>query len=334
MMKILFRTNGGSKLGLGHLFRSINLAYAILSIDNTTEIIFNVNKDAINFIHKFEIVVSDNFDEKNIQIIKNLKPNLVIFDSYLANTYYLEKLRKISTLAMFDDNNDLYGDVVSHFILNGNIFANNLKYISKYSDTQFLLGPKHLVMRKEYWCNNNLEDQAEKPKGILITSGGSNLHGIMDSFIKNLQNLPILKKIIIGPSFSDDEIENIIAATENNDTFELVFKPNSLKNYILNSEIVISAAGSTVYEVLALNRIPILFELAKNQHLIAEEMAENGVNCLGIYDSIHWDEVSSIIQDIIKNKTTIEKKLAHLFNLIDGQGAYRVAERLLGIDKK
>ena len=142
--------------------------------------------------YKFEFVSSDSFDNKDIQIIENQKPSLIIFDSYLASNDYLKRLNKISKLIIFDDNNDVYDSSIPYKIINGNLHALSLDYTNKH---EHLLGPKYLVMKKEYWenkkeHNNKVYNSPKKDRkdanvmSVLITTGGTDFNKIMLQFIR------------------------------------------------------------------------------------------------------------------------------------------------------
>jgi len=109
MKSILIRTLGGQDIGYGHYYRCISLAKAILYLNKNIDIIFLINNGLINQIKKtdFKYIVEDNL-EKDYQIIKKFKVDLVIFDSYLGNNEYLKRIKKQSRLMLIDDNNDIY----------------------------------------------------------------------------------------------------------------------------------------------------------------------------------------------------------------------------------
>ncbi len=101
-MKIVFRTNGGENIGLGHIYRCLSLAKAIKNENKRTkkddiEITFISNKESIELIQKnnYKFINSDKFNKEDIQTIKNQNPDIIIFDSYLADDEYLKQLKKL-----------------------------------------------------------------------------------------------------------------------------------------------------------------------------------------------------------------------------------------------
>lgn len=324
-MKIIFRTNGGKNIGLGHVFRCISLAKAIREINQNANIVFFSNDETKDLITKndFEYVNSEVF--LDINLIHKKNPDLIVFDSYLANNDYLLNLKKISKLAIFDDNNDIYDSSIPDIIINGNIHALDLKYDEK---TKKLLGPKYLVMKEEYWNNESKSSKINNiNNNILITTGGSDTNKLMIKFVEALKDIDINKKIVIGPMYEEKYIE--IIKSKINNSFELIYKPISLKDFINNSSIVITASGSTIYEVLTLKKIPMIYTVAKNQELVAKELEKLGVINLGDYNNIKFENLGDFINKIISSIELYYNKIHNLFDLYDGKGALRVAKTIL-----
>jgi len=317
------RTNGGQQTGLGHIMRCMSLAKALQQTQKTT-VLFRINKEIESLVKAegFQTQIAQTFDRQDATQIIKQNPKYVVFDSYLATSQYLETIQKETPLIQIDDNNDIYTPIVADILINGNIHAQNLHYQSKNQNTQFLLGPKYLIMRESYWQDTEIP----KGKGVLITTGGSDFLHLMPKLIRALQKTSFLKKIIIGPAYEESEIEAIKTLTNNNQTFQLIHKPTSLQNHIANSEIVITAAGSTVYEVLKLRKIPLIYTLADNQEQIAKALTKKGIVSLGNAKTMNDDEVTLLKK--MDEAVIDKKKLEPLFDLMDGKGVFRILEKI------
>ena len=321
---ILIRTNGGKNIGLGHIMRCYSLAEALKLKDPKEEIIFSVNREMVAFVEEkgYKADPFETFNKEDLEAIKNQKPDRIVFDSYLATNDYLKQLSQIATLIQFDDNNDLYNPVYAKLLINGNIHAPRLNYSKADNDTKLLLGLRYLIMRPEYW---NVKPN-RNGEGILITTGGSDFQQLMPRFIKALYNTNEEKNIIIGPAYPKEEIKTIKRLTNNNDTFRLIESPGSLKTHINTSKVIITAAGSTVYEVLRLNKIPIIYTFADNQKQIAQTLEEKGITNLGHLDEIDFTEDN--IAEKCQKALVKEKTIKPLANLLDGKGYLRVLDQI------
>ncbi len=329
--KVLFKTTASSNIGFGHLFRCLSLAEALKSCGINSVFLANAEAESKIAEYRFDFVCSESFNYNDIEKIRTINSDIVVFDSYLADLSYIEGLAKEHFLVQFDDNNDIYGEISADILINGNIHAGDLNYISKKKRTRFLLGPEYLVMKSEYW-NPESSDQSEN--SLLITTGGADFFDLMPEFLEDLGKLPLKKRVIVGPGFSESQIRKLEMLSENIIDCELIHKPSSLKEYIAQSSIVISASGSTIYEILTMKRLPVIFTLADNQRMIAKKLESFGITNLGWYENIDFKKLPEIIlreMDIIDVK---KRSLSELFSKFDGKGAMRTAKVIVDEVKK
>lgn len=323
---ILFKTAASSSIGFGHLFRCLSLATALKQCGVSS--VFLANAEAKSKIAEYglDFVCSETFDYNDLEKIKTIEPEVVVFDSYLADLSYIEELARKHLLVHFDDNNDVYPEVIADILINGNIHAKDLHYIRKKNGTRFLLGPKYLVMKSEYW---NLESSDLSEKGLLITTGGADFFDLMPKFLEALGKLPLKKRVIVGPGFSESQIRKLGMLSESLEDCELIHRPSSLKEHIAQASIVVSASGSTTYEILTMKRLPVIFTLADNQRLIAEKLESFGITNLGWYKNIDFEKLPELILQEISIKDSKEKRLSPLFSQFDGKGALRTAKAIV-----
>lgn len=322
MKSILIRTLGGKGIGYGHYYRCLSLAKAILYLNKNIDIIFLINNELVTQIKNtnFKYILENNLEE-DYRIIEELKVDLFIFDSYLGSNEYLKEVKKKTRLMLIDDNNDIYNSLIPDILYNGNIHAKKLNY-NMVKGQLALLGSEYLIMREEYWDSKlNIFDKKE---GILITTGGTDEYGVAYKIVSEIKDLGVKIRVIIGPSYKDDYIKEIEKISNKN--IELVYSPNSLKNYLSYSEIVITAGGSTIYEVLAQKCIPVVFSIADNQDLICQEMKFMGVEYLGKYPNIEYFRLRDVIRNIQHEERNINSTM---FEIINSRGALMVAKKIL-----
>lgn len=322
MRRVIIRTLGGKGIGYGHFYRCLSLAKAIKLQDTEINISLVVNDELVNLICNsgFKYIVANDLTE-DIGILDNISPSLFIFDSYLGTNEYLRNIKENTRLMLIDDNNDIYDSRIPDIIYNGNIFADKLMYIETEGQLR-LLGSKYLIMKEEYWHN---EDKFVPKEGILITTGGTDEHEIAIKLLEAIKGLDIKVKVIIGPGYRDDYIKQIEELEIEN--IKLIYKPSSLKRYISSSKIVVTAGGSTIYEVLSQRSIPIVFSIADNQDLACKGLNHFGVEYLGKYPNIDYSRLAKAIEKLKANKA--EDMYSSLFNLVNNNGAYLVASIIL-----
>ena len=324
MKRIAIRTLGGKGIGYGHYYRCLSLAKAFKQLEKDVGIIFIVNQELGNLIGETEfdfIVVNDL--KQDYETIDTLNIDLFIFDSYLGSNRYLEAIKEKTKIMLIDDNNDIYDSTIPDIIYNGNIHATKLGYQGM--DEQLkLLGPRYLIMKEEYW--EDLQDKKTHKEGLLITTGGTDEFGVAFNILREVKDLDIKITVIIGPGYRDGYIKKIEEISTKN--IELIYKPSSLKKYIASSKMVITAGGSTVYEVLSQKSIPIVFSIAENQDLMCKELSEMGIDYLGKYPNIEYTLLLDMIEKVQKSEYLLNNRV---FTSINNQGAKAIAKILLSM---
>ncbi len=332
MLSVAFCVKASRKIGYGHIMRCISLALALKRDSFECHFFSNSGARGIILNNGFHFNHLEEFRDEDITVIDDVEPAFVVLDSYLANSSYTEELAREHFLVQFDDNNDIYGEISADILINGNIHAGDLNYIGKKKSTRFLLGPEYLVMKSEYW---NPKSSDESENSLLITTGGADFFDLMPKFLEALKKLPVKKRVIVGPGFSQSQIRKLEMLSKNMTDCELIYTPSSLKDYIAQSSIVLSASGSTIYEILTMKRLPIIFSMADNQRMIAKKLEGFGITNLGWYEYIDFEKLPEIIQREIDIKEAKKKDLAELFSKFDGKGVMRTAEVIIDeVNKK
>ncbi len=330
-MKILFRTNAG-KEGLGHINRVYSLFKAL---DNTIDFDYKffINKESSDWLLKKDIknqsiIISEKYNRNNIEKIRSYSPDIIVVDTYKANNKYFQYLKENTkaTLVIFDDNNDLYSNIEVDILINGNIFAEEINYKESINFNKGLFGPQYLVMNPDFWNNKDKQD-IEKGEGILVTCGGADPKNIMLDLIEKLNKINLTKKIVIGPYFSNEQVNQIETRIDDLDNFKIINSPDGLKSKIQRAKIVFTAAGSTVYESLTLNKIPILYIMERDQIKIAESFKKRGLVNLGWYQNITEDKIMNAINRATDGK--LKNRIKYVYKDFDGMGAKRVAKKIV-----
>lgn len=334
-MKIGVRVDGGKKIGMGHIQRCLALAVQLKKERNTVIFLIRKNKETREIIErkKFEVIelksdINLKEDLKNtIKIIKSLGINILITDSYKFDGNYLGNIRKnVSSLVSIDDLAKIY--FFSDIVINQNIHASNLKYRSL-EDTEFLLGPKYALLRKEF-AGVEKKRINKKVKNILITTGGADLFGLT---LKALNALGGIKEtfditVVVGPFFKNaDEIKSIIGKM--NKKVNLVINPQDMKELMLSSDLAITSGGTTLYELAATGTPAIVFCAADNQKGSIRGMSRIGT-IINVGRGDHFSkknfqkEVKKLIPNFLLRKQMSEKGQ----KLVDGRGSMRCAKRI------
>jgi spore coat polysaccharide biosynthesis predicted glycosyltransferase SpsG len=176
--KVIIFTEGGEKIGFGHITRCIALSQAIEDKGYASELIVNADDSILDFIEDRNYQIFDWITEqgKLTGLIKDA--DFVIIDSYLAEKRIYDKISKITdgNLLMIDDCCRL--EYPRGIVVNPSIYGDKLNYPQKDRVT-YLLGKDYIILRKEFWEVPHKKINIEI-KNILITFGRVKCGNLID----------------------------------------------------------------------------------------------------------------------------------------------------------
>ena len=296
-MKIFIRADGGISIGLGHVMRTLVLGK---ELKKNNEIIFlckrsNIEKSHDNNIkyitegynnkykvgiekikeNGFEVIEIDenNIIEDIIDLQCKYKADLIITDSYNVDEEYFDKLKEYFTLTGYiDDVNKCKMNV--DFIINQNINAEDINYIPNINkNTKLLLGTKYCMLRDEFRENYKKKQVKRNAEDILLTLGGmdkdQNTMKILDKIKMCSANI----HVVVGSAFDEKLIEEIYSLSKKYLNIK-VYENANMSTLMKICDLAISACGSTLYELCAINVPTIGIIIADNQEMVAKKMKE------------------------------------------------------------
>ena len=336
---VLFRTDAGPLIGLGHLQRSLSLAVALDHLGMPCLFLTNEEPTIIERVKRFgfescTLEADDSWGtadlEETLSVAATRECSAIIVDSDREGSDYLNQLHGAGyfVVAIEDNVPHLFP---CHMVINGDAHARELSYRSPFEGTHFLLGPEYSILRREFW-EVTPRIVSENVNNVLITMGGSDPYNIVPKIIDLLDTLQGTFSVtaIIGPFF--ENIVEIQAATQRaqrNITLEET--PDLVRDLMLQADMAISAGGQTLYELACVGCPTVAVRLAANQDrqiAVFEEagllrIAGNG-DCSDIVEAIS-DTVKALIAD---QQTRASMAVAGQ-HYIDGKGALRVTRAIV-----
>jgi UDP-2,4-diacetamido-2,4,6-trideoxy-beta-L-altropyranose hydrolase len=349
---LFFRADATTRIGTGHIMRCI--AFAQAWQDQGREVTFLTHCESEPLRQR---ILAEGFDlvpidyshpnpsdlEQTLVAVTNrtnktkptnsTKPPWLVLDGYHFSPDYQKAIRDASIpLLIIDDMNHLpqyHADI----LLNQNINAPDLQYHCD-PDTTLLLGTRYVLLRKEFLKYNDFKRQIpEKGKRILVTMGGADPDNVtlkVIEGIKLLNDATLDVKIIIGPSNPNAKIihNSMLHAPC---SMLSIFDAPDMPDLMAWADVAITAAGSTCWE-LAFMGVPMLtLALADNQQGIAEGLGVASVACnLGFSNLLSRDAIMKMLLDLANDGERLVKISANAKHLIDGRGAIRVTDQMMG----
>ena len=109
---------------------------------------------------------------------------------------------------------------------------------------------------------------------------------------------------------------------------------NNIEEFMMNADVAISAGGTTLYELCACGTPTISYAMADNQLNSVINFQKKGI--IDYAGDIRTDNVTDKINELLKSVSLAEMrkiKSEKMRKIIDGRGAFRIAEKLI-VDKK
>ena len=327
-LRILIRTSGGKaptkELGLGHIFRCLNLAeflknnklyFFVEDFGGVKQIFYDKKIKQFTIIQKNISIEND--IKQTVKFIINNKIDIVIVDRYNVRIKYLQALKKFSKVVYISDLNKI--DFPAHLIINGFVGFSNSVVKNSYG-VKCLLGPKYIILNKKF---------SKKPKikkyDLLITFGGFDENNIAILAIKELlkQNYNFKTKIIFGPSSTHNIMKHKKISSKNSIT--ILSYAKNMYEHISSSKFGLCSGGITSYEFAAMNIPFAIICQVKHQLISAKIWEKNGkaIN-LGFIDKTTESKIGEILKKLSENrlKSFSNKKI------VDGLGGIKVAKEI------
>lgn len=326
-MKIVIITEGSSKIGFGHITRCLSLYQAFDEKGLSVKFIVNGDSTIEPLIKDIEYEIF-NWLEDSSKLIKSLhNSDIVIIDSYLADEPLYKKISDRVSLSVYMDDNQRI-NYPHGIVINGLINAEKMHYPPS-NEIDYLLGSNYIPLRRQFW--NVKEKKIDKAiKNVMITFGGQDSRDLSLKTLKLLKkHYPLLnKKIIIGTGFKTTSfIEDI-----KDERTEIIHYPGAkgMLEVMLESDIAISAAGQTLYELARVGLPTIAIGVVENQNLNLENWEKTGfIQVAGFWDDSELDKCLLEKLELLKDRNLRIKMRNTGRKFVSGRGAINIVRYCL-----
>lgn len=271
----------------------------------------------------------------------------ILVDSYYVTEKYLAALKKRITTIYMDD---IYAfSYPVDMLINYNIYGEEMGYEkdAAFADTKLLLGTKYVPLREEFSAGAGyVQSRKELPLGaanvtpaeeggILITTGGSDSFNLAGQLLMEAMKYDALKEKeyhVVSGSLNP-HIGELQALAKKHENIHIHCNVTNMAELMAESEVALSAGGSTLYELCAMGVPVIAFSFAENQERLVQTFVKRGI---AQYGGNYRTDGNKMIQNTIagletlledKNLRTEYRKKAR--TLVDGKGADRIAEAII-----
>ena len=365
-MRVLMRADCNANIGQGHVMRLLSVADAFTAMGVLSAFVIAKDTSANRMKDRgYEVfTLSSSYTEMDSEveeltgIIQSYGADLLLVDSYYVTKEYLNAVREKIFTGYLDDVYNFAYPV--DLLINYNVYANAEKYKELYETEgvklpPMIIGPSYAPLRAEFAGIPKREQNREVRK-IALSFGGADPMRMAKKFVETLIEYEKLNSDNTGCNSHNKEnaadtdkciaenceIHMILGSMEPDlealkemelqySWLKLHVNISNMKEVLQQMDLVVSAAGSTQYEICACQIPCICFSMADNQMPGGEEFGRLGIFHYAGDVRLNKSLYTDMIEEILKLKVDYERRVLmgeKEKELVDGNGAKRMAEQI------
>ncbi len=315
--RILFRADGNSEIGLGHLYRLFSLVemlkdvydFFFLTRSNSELSIFpkeyelKLIPDSIKLEEEVDWI-SERFDSNN---------SILILDGYQFHSYYQRSIKiKGFQLIYIDDliKEHMYADIV----INHSPGIKESDYLRE-SYTKFALGTKYSLLRPSFLkiAKEERNNKLTKITSVFVCFGGADPYDLTIKAVRGLLEISTIKTInvVIGGAYKNDEIFELTKRFSNIKVYKNLSETSLIK-LMQGCDLAVVPSSTILYEICSVKMTVLSGYYVDNQKRIYNELLKEKV-------FIQGGDFSSYSKDDFKEKISAIVDISNMEDLVKNQ---------------
>ncbi|HEU0105206.1 MAG TPA: hypothetical protein VFT38_03490 [Vicinamibacteria bacterium] len=330
--RVLFRVDGSSSVGMGHVFRSLAIAEALRGLSRA-DIAFLMSADhteglvTVSRAGYAVRVVGDRKEETYLDHIRDFAPAILINDLPVLDRSYLTALSHLgaTTVNLVDTIDDL--ETTEHY---AQVIVSVMND-DRETPEGFYVGPRYAILR-EHFRGQPAKDVRDQPKLVLLSFGGSDPQGLTLKAARALQDLdPAVELVAVaGPAFSFRREFDALSAALPRRVPLINEAGGHIAELMLEADVMVGSGGMSVYEIAALGTPGIILGQNAREDGRMRDFAGHGtVEYLGLGTEVDETALASAVRALLADPERRRAMSARGRALVDGFGAMRAAEAVL-----
>lgn len=329
------RVDANEHIATGHLMRCLSIADAAkgLGVETTFIMADGGARELVQRKGHRLIVLDTPWDDLDREIgpitavIEKERLSRLLVDTYQVTERYLAALSERVKVAYIDDLDQFHYPVDT--LICYAAYAAKFDHPSKYKDTRLLLGTKYAPLRPEF-CGLKEKAIGDGIERILVLSGGADPLNAMQMVLDVLAEHPAAHIDAIcgmyNPNF--DRLRQRYGSRKN---ISLHRSTEDIVSYMKSADLAVSAGGTTLYELCACGTPTISYAIADNQiDNVSWFDEEHIIECAG---DVRAGDISGELRRLLStygDRTYRQNVSARMQTIVDGNGARRIVEHVLG----
>lgn len=360
LMRVIFRVDANTNIGMGHVMRCLSIADEFSKMECAVRFVISTD-DVLDLINNrgYEAIVlhSDYLLMDKEKWLFELEADIIIVDSYYVTASFLSNiqhyLKRVGGKLIYIDDVFLFPYPVD-MLINYNAYGTASIYNQLYEGRKtpsLILGPTYAPLRSMFQ-NIPRTNQKKKVMNVLFSTGGTDNIHLTLSLIKAIQSgvldrMGYTYHFLLGTMNADKDLLNELADGD----CRIVLHENikDMRSLIQSVDLVVSAAGSTLYEVAACGVPLVTYSFADNQVSGAEAFGRLGLamnvgdlrkkefvdstRCrfLDTLDDLAVERILGAVETIADDYNRRCEMGNLMQEMIDGFGAARIAQKIINM---
>ncbi len=343
MKKICFKVDANGTIGQGHVMRCLALAAMLHDCWEVSCHFIASDQDTLGFLaetgypcHCLNMDYRDysvGAADATLACVRKIGADMILVDSYDVTDAFVCRLRQGTKVACFWCGEDY---ISADAIINYNIDLERERYERSYAGgkTRLLLGADYIPLREEF-RREAVGKVAEEVRSVLVLTGGSDNREFLEDFVVHLQHYRWCQRMrftcIMGKYCQSDMGISGEDSHSLPSHVRLIPHVSDVLSVIKEHDLVLSAGGTTVYELCAIGMPAVIFSIADNQVGEAEYMSGNGIMPYAgdSREPGFWDRLFRMLEEMVLDRSKRERVAKKMSGLVDGKGAERIGKELM-----
>lgn len=343
MSVVYIRTDANENIATGHIMRCITIARQIELLGEDVIFIIMDTHSAHMLEGCFTYIMipleecDNNVKEANYickLMEKTSITSKILLDLYKIDAEYMSRLNKVAKVITFDD---LFSEKYpASMIINYNLYYSIFDYEKRYKDSnsKLLLGGEYVPLRQEF--EDKLGIVRKQVTNVMIISGGADKLHVLHSIIKIICKSELYTiyrfHVVVGGLNKDLHLIKNMAAEKD---IEVYHNISNIAEIMSKMDVVISAAGTVLYECCKMGIPTIFFCMVDNQKFDQVFFSENKIM---FYAGDIREEREKVIDKIFCFLDKLAKDYSlrmemhkKMVAVIDGNGSKRIAREIIDL---
>lgn len=333
---LLVRADATVAMGTGHIMRCLALAQAWqdaggrcrFAIAQASPALLDRLRSEKIEIERIAVLAGRGEDSAQLcQLAAKWNAAWVVVDGYHFGAQYQLGIKSAGFKLLCVDDYGHAGHYYADLVLNQNFHANKQAYTACEHYTELLLGPKHILLRREFLTHRNKPRHiTETARRVLVTMGGSDPENLTLPVLDALSKRHFSDLEIIALSGAENPHASILKALAGAapSRLRIVRNAEDMAALMQWADIAITIAGGTVWELFCLGCPSLVYGRDMLQMQMNRALHEQGrLVDMGRSGNFNPEQLTSALETLVRSREKRAEMSGLCREYADGLGAMR-----------